>query len=45
MGQKVKQAIEDLNKHLNEMHDTQGLVLLNQVLTALMEGRNDILRK
>lgn len=45
MNQKAQEAIDKLNKHLHEKGDTEGLMILNELLTALVEGRGDILRK
>lgn len=45
MNKKASEIVDKLNKHLKERGDTEGLMLLNELLHALLEGAGDILRK
>jgi hypothetical protein len=45
MNRKTHEAVEKLSKHLREKDDSEGLFLLSQLLAALNEGQDDVLRK
>lgn len=45
MNKKASEIIDKINKHLKERGDTEGLILVNELLRALMEGEGDVLRK
>jgi len=45
MNKKASEAVNKLNKHLQKKGDTEGLMILNELLAALAEGDTDVLRK